>query len=279
MWCRSLFASLVVLLLLAPLRDARACGPDFPPSLLSDRAHTLAELPDGTFSLEVTRLLPRPADTFQVGEAPADTDEQGEPVDPREGGGARERALYSAGAKAFHAGDTLEARARFLDVLALPPEERRRFSTFAAYMLGRTAGAGLEHEARPRFAEVRELARQGFDDPLGLAVASLGEEARVLLDAGDDAGAVRLYAEQAAHGSTSGATSLLLVARALHRDEARLKEALKDPLVQRLMATFAWTRGQEWQWAEEAPGGLQRLLEALAAVPGLSGADRLAAGA
>jgi hypothetical protein len=277
--CRSLFASLVVLLLLAPLRDAQACGPDFPPSLLADRAHTLAELPDGSFAFEVSRLVPKPADTFPVVETSPYADEPGEPEGARVGGAARETALYAAGAKAFHAGDVMEARARFLDVLALPAEERRRFSTFAAYMLGRTAGAGLEHEAQPRFAEVRELARQGFEDPLGLAVASLGEEARVLLERGDDAGAVRLYAEQAAHGSATGATSLLLVARALHRDEARLKEALKDPLVQRLLTTFVWTRGQEWQWAEEEQGGLQQLLDALAAVPGLAGADRLAAGA
>jgi hypothetical protein len=260
-------------MLLAPVRDARACGPDFPPSLLTDRAGTLAHLPDGTFTFEVARLLPKPEDAFQVMEG-------AEPEDARTGGGERETALYAEGAKAFHAGDSTRARAHFRDVLSLPAEERRRFSTFAAYMLARTSGAGLEHEARPRFAEVRELARQGFDDPLGLAVASLGEEARLLLDQGDDAGAIRLYAEQAAHGSASAATSLLLVARALSRDEARLREALKDPLAQRLLTTFVWTRGQEWQW-QEAPeaGGLQRLLEALAAVPGLAGADRLAAGA
>ncbi|MBZ4416896.1 hypothetical protein [Myxococcus sp. RHSTA-1-4] len=271
--CRSLFASLVVLLLLAPVRDADACGPDFPPDLLTDRAGTLAELPDGRFSLEASRLLPKPADTFQVVES-------SEPEDARTGGGARETALYAEGAKAWHAGDLEQARARFQDVLSLPPEERRRFSTFAAFMLARTSGAGFQHEARPRFAEVRELARQGFDDPLGLAVASLGEEARLLLDQGDDAGAIRLYAEQAAHGSGSATTSLLLVARALSRNEARLREALKDPLAQRLMATFAWTRGQEWQWADDgASVGLQRLLDALASVPGVAGADRLAAAA
>ncbi len=267
-------------MLLAPLREARACGPDFPPELLSDRAGTLAQLPEGAFSLEAARLLPKPVDTFQVVEVVEDADEQGDPKGAREGGGARETALYAEGAKAFHAGDSMAARARFLDVLALPAEERRHFSTFAAFMLARTAGAGLEHEARPRFAEVRELARQGFDDPLGLAVASLGEEARLLLQQGDDAGAIRLYAEQAAHGSSSGNTSLLLVARALRRDDARLREALKDPLAWRLMATYVWTRGREWAWyEEEGQGQMRHVLESLAAVPGPEGADRLAAAA
>ncbi|NMO14181.1 hypothetical protein HPC49_19330 [Pyxidicoccus fallax] len=270
MQCRSLFASLVVLMLLAPAREADACGPDFPPELLTDRAYTLAELPEGLFLHEVSRLVPKPADPFQVVDF-------GEPEGARTGGGARETALYTEGAKAWHAGDWPRARARFEDVLALPPEERRRFSTFAAYMLGRTPESGPESTARARFAEVRELVRQGFDDPLGLAVASLGEEARLLLEAGDDIGAIRLYAEQAAHGSWTGTSSLLFVARALSRDEARLREALKDPLAQRLMATFAWTRGQEWLWTED--GGLRPLLDALASVRGLAGADRLAAAA
>jgi len=269
---RSLFASVVLLAWLAPWRSAHACGPDFPPHLLGDRASTLANLPQGAFALEASRLLPRPADTFAVVE-------DGEPEGARTGGGARETALYTAGAKAFEAGDIETARARFQAVLALPPEERRRFSTFAAFMLGRTTGAGLEHEAR-RYAEVRELVRQGFEDPLGLAVASLGQEARLLLDGGDDAGAIRLYAEQAAHGSTSGVNSLLMVARGLTGDAARLKAALKDPLAQRMMATFVWTHGEDWVWGSlPEHGGLKGVLEALAAVPGLAGADRLAAGA
>ena len=98
---------------------------------------------------------------------------------------------------------------------------------------------------------MRELVRQGFDDPLGLAVASLGEEARPLLRKGDDVGAIRLYAEQAAHGSTSGATSLLFMARAIVRDEARLQQVLREPLGQRLIATYAWTRGQESLWVDD----------------------------
>jgi tetratricopeptide (TPR) repeat protein len=273
---RSASTCLVVLLVgLAPVRRARACGPDFPPELLSHRARTLAELPDGAFLHEAARLVPKPADAFPVVESYED------PEGARTGGGARETEIYAAGATAFHAGHSDEARARFLEVLALPAEERRRFSTFAAFTLGREAES--TQEARERFAEVRELVRQGFEDPLGLAVASLGEEARLLLREGDDVGAIQLYAEQAAHGSSSGATSLLFVVRAIARDEARLQRALKDPLGQRLLATYAWTRGQETLWSEDdsapRPSPLPRLLEALASVPGLAGADRLAAGA
>jgi hypothetical protein len=271
---RSALTFLVFLVVLTPVRRARACGPDFSPALLEDRGRLLAGLPDGTFQHEASHLLPKPAQAFPVVEG-------AEPEGARTGGGARETELYQSGAKAFHAGHWDEAEARFLEVLALPAGERRRFSTFAAFMLGRLAGAGTEEQGPRRFAEVRELVRQGFDDPLGLAAASLGEEARPLLSAGDDMGALRLYAEQAAHGSTSGAISLLFMARAIARDEARLQQVLREPLGQRLMATFAWTRGQEALWVDgtESPTPLPRLLDALAAVPGLAGADRLAAAA
>jgi hypothetical protein len=272
---RSVLTCLLVLTVLAPLRRASACGPDFPPEYLGNRPRTLAELPDGAFLLEASRLVPKPADDFRV------VEDWEEPEGARTGGGARETELYQAGAKAFRAGPSEEARAHFLEVLALPAEERRHFSTFAAYMLGRTAGSATE--ARERFNEVRELVRQGFHDPLGLAVASLGEEARTYLVEGDDAGALQLYAQQAAHGSMSGASSLLRVTRTIvWGEEARLTRALKNPLAQRLLATYAWTRGQEQMFTEDyeqLPSPLPRLLDALAAVPGLAGADRLAAGA
>jgi hypothetical protein len=109
-------------------------------------------------------------------------------------------------------------------------------------------------------------------------VASYGEEAHVLLRADDEVGAIRLYAVQAAHGSQSGATSLLFVARRLVGSEARLRRALRDPLAQRLMTTYAWTRGQE-EWSESAKHPSNRLLDALAVTPALAGADRLAAAA
>ena len=274
MWLRSLLASLLVLILLTPVRDADACGPDFPHRLLVDRAGTLGELPDGAFSLEATRLVPKPVESFRV------LEDQDEPVDARTGGGARETSLYEAGARAFTSGDAVAARARFLEVLALPASERRHYSTFAAFMLGRNAGVGFEQDAKQGFELTRQLAREGFDDPLGLAVASFGEQARGLLRAGDDAGAIGLYAEQAAHGSGDAVTSLLLVARAVSRDATRLQAALKDPVAQRLMAAFVWTRGQEAYWSEDpSAGGITVTLEALASVQDLAGADRLAAGA
>jgi hypothetical protein len=255
----------------APFRAAEACGPSFPAELLHDRPRTLGELPDGAFALEVQLLVPKPSEGFVLQEGP-------EPEGAREGGGERETALYQAGAQAFRQGRHAEARSHFAAVLALPGPERKHFSTFAAYMLGRLA---TQHEeARKRFGEVRALAQQGFEDPLGLAIASLGEEARVLARSGDDAGAVRLYAQQAAHGSWGAASSLLFMSRTLAVDASRRERALADPVVQRLLSLYAWTHpGDGWEregtWQMPAPA----LLESLAALPSLAGADRLAAAA
>ena len=151
MLLRSALTFLVFLAVLTPVRPAHACGPDFPPELLGNRARTLAELPDGSFLHEASHLLPKPAEAFPVVES-------SEPEGARTGGGARETELYQSGAKAFQEGHWDEARARFQEVLALPAEERRRFSTFAAFMLGRMAGAGMEQEG-PR--ALRRGARAG----------------------------------------------------------------------------------------------------------------------
>jgi hypothetical protein len=261
-----------MLAVLVPVQRAWPCGPDFPPVLLDNRGGTLQELPEGTFVAEVARLVPDPGDDFRMVEGSK------EPERARTGGGAQEAELYQAGAQAFRAGGTAQARARFLEVLELPEQERRRFGPFAAYMLGRMAQS-IE-EAQRYFNEVRELVRKGSEDPLGLAVASFGEEGQALLREGEDVEAVRRYALQAAHGSQSGAISLLWVARALARDEERLRRALAHPLGQRLLTTYAWTRGRDSWWSgEEERHPLPGLLERLAAVPNLAGADRLAAAA
>ncbi|AGC47358.1 hypothetical protein MYSTI_06085 [Myxococcus stipitatus DSM 14675] len=279
MWLRSLSSSLLFLLMLVPVRTADACGPDFPERMLADRVGALSVLPVGSFRREVRRLVPMPTSPFKVME------EDDEPPDARKGGGEKETALYEVGAKAFKKGDAVAARARFREVLALPAQERQRFSTFAAFMLGRNAGAGFEGDMKEGFELTRQLVREGFDDPLGLAVASYGEQARGLLEQGDDAGAIQLYAEQAAYGSEAARSSLFLVARALTRDETRLRAALKAEVVQRLMAVYVWTRVEDWIW-EERRNPLMQVLEALAQatkasprMPGPSIADKLAAGA
>ena len=132
------------------------------------------------------------------------------------------------------------AAQRFAAVLALPAEQRRLRAAWAAFSLGRAERMmNAPDAAVAAFQRTREEARQGADDPLQLAVASLGEEARVELARGRFPRAVALYAEQAAHGSDNGRNSLRQVAERLLAQPELMQAHLADPLVQRLLLTYA----------------------------------------
>lgn len=284
-----MIATLFVVAVAVDSDDARACGPDFPPDLLSDRAMTLKRLPDGPFVDGARHLV-----DDLVSPDPPVKPVWREPESARSTGGVRERALYDDGARAFHAGSLDAARTAFAAVLALPENERKSRSTWAAFMLGRLGDIDA-------FAHVRALAAAGFDDALGLAAASYGEEARAFLPAGasswatdadvsarrpDLDRALLLYARQARAGDDNGAVSLLEVIRSYVRiaDDANdadgpVTDVVKhaEPLVssrvgRRLIALYASTR------PTEHVRGLRPLLEAMAARIDREWPDHLAAG-
>lgn len=292
---------LAAALITTPARPAHACGPDFPVEYLRDRAATLLDLREGEFLVEAGRLVPAPRD-------PLPPEVVGEPDGVRDRGGAEERALYQRGAEAFHRGESDDAIAAFNTLLALPAAARAHRSTWAAYMLGRIHTS--RHDlAITYFQQVRALARAGFADDLGLAMASLGEEAAVHRRAAayderlgsspsDEIAAIHLYAEQAARGSVSGAASLLEVARAIVTAEDRpLRgdgELLADPVTRRLLAAYLYTRAGELteaaadelrgelRWSVTYPEAADPAGEYLAAITYRAGdwadAARLAAG-
>ena len=301
--------------------SAFACGPDFPPELLSDRDATMLGLAEGTFDFEASRLASKPAFAFKPLENPWDapgaariefeTNELGAAAHEKietmrlsmndaaawaAGEGLpNELRLYVAGARAFHAGEYPVAYKRFAAVLALPETERARRGLWAQYMLGRLdrasiGGAGLSKEqsaqraasATQAFQAVRAAVQAGAADPLGLAVASYGEEAAIHNDAGDTAAAVALYAQQASLGSASGRASLLFVARSVFSDADRLAQSLKNPQLQPLLAAYVFTRSDEFGTDYRPPASaLERYYAAAeAADPAtLAGADRIAAAA
>lgn len=249
-------------------RPAEACGPDFPVHLLAQRDATLLELREGVFLIEATRLVDPPERPFVV-RVGSDTDDQRtDDQSARAGGGDAERKLYERGARAFHDGELRAAERAFVQLLALPADQRRHRSTWAAYMLGRirTGAAAIESYAR-----VRALVADGFADDLGLAASSLGQEARVHLQMGDPRTAVELYARQAAHGHPHGATSLLLVVRDLVDRQAE-GPLIGDPVGQKLLATYLFTRSTELSEAAR-----ERLWQALSESDNPAGFDRLAA--
>jgi len=82
--------------------------------------------------------------------------------------------------------------------------------------------------------------RSGLTDPLGLAVASLGEEGRLWLKPGTIAKAVSLYAKQASYGSERARASLLIVAEQILGDQALLDEGLRDVTTRRLVLRYLY---------------------------------------
>jgi tetratricopeptide (TPR) repeat protein len=156
-----------------PLGSALACGPDFPMRLLDNRGQSLAELPEGNFNFEISRLghaiaglknvtaaTNIPGDGYGDGpdytgqrntaEQAGLTPEQqalvqqlrsltdARQVEEQGASLPAEHMFYLAGAVAFNAGDHGLAAEYFQKVLALPADQRALRSTWAAYSLGRT---------------------------------------------------------------------------------------------------------------------------------------------
>lgn len=186
-----------------PLGSALACGPDFPMRLLDNRGQSLAELPEGNFNLEISRLGHAIAGLKNVtaatnipgdgyGDAPdythqRDTAEQAgltpeqqalvkqlrsltdaRQVEEQGANLPAEHRLYLAGAVAFNAGDHGLAADYFQKVLALPAEQRPLRSTWAAYSLGRSLFAmSSETGATP---DLMAQSRKAFEQTRQLSI-------------------------------------------------------------------------------------------------------------
>ncbi|WP_415772387.1 hypothetical protein [Pseudomonas sp. LB3P38] len=308
---------LLCLSLSLPLGSALACGPDFPMRLLDNRGQSLAELPEGNFRFEISRLGHAVAGLKNVTETAYNMDapDYAEQRDKAEQSGLTaeqqvlvkqlrsltdahevefqgaslpaELKLYLAGAVAFNAGDHGLAAEYLQKVLALPADQRALRSTWAAYSLGRAlfamsseadAGPDLLAQSRKAFEQTRQLSIDGFSDPLELGVASLGEEARVARTAGDWNSAIELYATQNLQGSAVGYTSLkLLVADLAAMPDDQLAELLKGKPVQQLVTASLISR-LGWSFGDQPPNELKLIKLLQNSTRGsLDNADRLAA--
>ncbi len=255
-----------------------------PAQLLDDRARTLKATPVNSFEFEVKRLAIRskdslkPIEGFQTialytAEAAGLSPEQAALVQQMRTASAGDQAfqlgaalapsvrLYTAGAVDFRRGDMSDAAQRFEAILKLPAADQLLRATWASYMLGRIYAPMDEIDrASAAFQLTRTLAIKGAPDPLGLAVASYGEEARLHLaraagylkanrlpqerrkDYGREiCAAVGLYAQQAAHQSASGVDSLRMVAERLLFDADALDASITDETVQRLVVAYMLT--------------------------------------
>ena len=256
--------------------QAFACGPDFPMSLLSDRANTLENLPIGSFEFEMRRVLVDPHDGLvAVEHGEYDPPQPAAQLTASGQGDVVADALYAQAAEAFHANDLDHARELFEELLALPANQRGVRELATLYSIGRLEKMqGHGGAARAAFQRVRDLVKAGSADPDGLGVASFGEDARVQFDAGDFGRAIELYAEQTARGSTSGMSSLGFVFGQLFEHDSQLDAALTNTTVRRLLPGYLNSRYDAY-----SPAQLAHVIERIDADNGapLEGMDRLAA--
>jgi len=165
-----------------------------------------------------------------------------------------EFADYFAGAVSWkNPGTTNSADARvpWERVLQLPAAQRHFESTWAAFMLGKSWVPEDPARARAYFEQVRVLARQGFADADGLAVAGEGLEARLNLKERQFGPALDLYLEQLRGGDSSADQSLAyVVQKAFSQNDAGILPGLAGQTnARRVVTAFLISRA----WSEE-PG-------------------------
>jgi len=116
--------------------------------------------------------------------------------------------FYLRGAAAYYRRDHGDARRHWERLLLLPEPQRAHRSVWAAFMLGRSWSREDPDRAVAAFRRVRELARAGAADPLGLAAAAIGREAQVELERRRFAEALALYREHWRAGAPTALQSL-----------------------------------------------------------------------
>ena len=149
--------------------------------------------------------------------------------------------------------DKTMARQAWERLLNRPPKERRYKSTWAAFMLGKSWEKDDPDKAAEYFKQVRTLSRRGFSDPVGLAAASLGLEARLYLRQKKCELALEMYLEQLATEDPTAAASLAFAAAAAFREGPKTLRLLALNLrTQRVLTAFLISRqGERWPTAAE----------------------------
>lgn len=319
---------------------AWACGPMFPNQLLDQRAGTLKATPQNSFAFEAMHLL-EPTDKLTpentsvpaegadqaaqakaLGLTPTQADRIAALKQAADAAAAFDQGkdlpadlrAYTAGAVAFAQGDIAGATTYFEQVLALPPEQAKLRSVWAAYMLGRihaakandaTADTVAFQRERAAAAKAFQLARvravDGASDTQGLAIASFGDEARLYLyshgtqcswgnlyddenHCGDGIAtddlrrAITLYAAQAGHGSDSGVQSLVAISGHTMRNESQMVGLIDNPVAQRMLVAYALARldGRSFDEPTDTPAKPDPRLPALVQAIEQRGLDKVA---
>lgn len=158
-----------------------------------------------------------------------------------------EFSLYATGLLAFHEGRLDDARAAWTKLLSLPDDQRRRRSTWAAYMLGKSHLTSDPAQAVHYFELTRTLASHDFQDSLGLAASSLGWQARAELNRRHHRDAILLYLTEYAAGSPTALVSIeWAIADAFSSGPEALKSLAADPTCRRAVSAYLAAAGGQF---------------------------------
>lgn len=180
-----------------------------------------------------------------------------------------ELRFYTAGAVAFAQKDYQQAAVLFRQLLALPLDQQQQRRSWALYSLSRTLLKQYEQNHSTEITGLYNLLQQevaqGLADPLQLAVASLGEQAKLAKQQGDWATAIGLYAAQS-RWSESGRASLLWLSKELAAlPDQELMPLVQTPAVAALLSRYLMTQFSALSYLQ--PEQLERLLAVLNQLP------------
>ncbi|MGL5486333.1 MAG: tetratricopeptide repeat protein [Shewanella sp.] len=220
---------------------------------------------------------------------------------------------YSLGAMAFDAKEYDKASNYFKKVIELPASERAGRSLWALYSLSRIeliqSKASPENahfaKANAYLMQLQAEVIQGAADPLRLSLASLGEQAYILLHQGQPSieiaheeyeapkidvalnpatlgKVIELYATQSAEGDSSGYDSLLMLSRSLMaKNLTELTPLLQPPSVQQLLIAYWQSSANDFAFDGQLTEMGQQVAKILSIFPAdgvvLTHGDKLAA--
>lgn len=194
---------------------------------------------------------------------------------------------YLRGAIAYHQGRFQDAQSYWTRLLERPGAQRRLRSTWAAYMLGRLSlwndpetGVPVDPEGAVQwFERTRELTDKGFPDPLGLAAASLGWQARAELALKRPERALVLYLQQVRAGDPRAVQSIRTTSFKLLNEPESLKKIAASDEARPIMNSYVVSRWDRVDYDGPLdPAPARKWLEAIKAVQpqNVADADRLA---
>jgi hypothetical protein len=154
---------------------------------------------------------------------------------------------YLQGSAAWANGQTNQARAFWEALVRRPAAERQYRSVWAAYMLGKSWLPDDPEKAVGYFQQVRVLKLRGFTDRIGLAAASLGQEARAYLRQQKFEEAIGLYIEQLAAKDNTAGSSLRFACRDALASGMDLTALAANPETRRVMTAFIISESYTFQ--------------------------------